>query len=80
MNHNSELDCFLYFMWNYWRPRTCAQIFPRLADHIWNKWVECCRQSTSLGAPAVLYSLLDLNCRKTLVEYATDFFRKHPNA
>lgn len=77
MKKNSELECFLYYMWNAFNYDKCIQIFGEyLGNHIINKWVGYIEQCGAEGAPALLYANIDDDCRKKLVEAAITYYNK----
>lgn len=71
MNPKSELDCFLFYMWNVWGYDECVSHFN---EHIWSKWVEADEQSGYKGAPAKFYAELDGKTRKAIVELAVAYY------
>lgn len=77
MDRNSELDCYLYYMWNRWDYSECRITFGRhLVDHIWSKWLSLCESDGRTGAAASIYALLDGEQRKKLVERAVRHYNK----
>lgn len=71
MDKKSELDCYLYFMWNNWSRNICFDIFgERLGEHIWIKWTQLCQKDGAVGAPASLYAICDSNVRNKLKQRA----------
>lgn len=71
MDKTSQLDCYLYFMWNVWCYDVCLNIFPSvIAKHLWDKWLRATESCGSAGAPAQFYSQVDADIRKTLVQCA----------
>ncbi len=74
MDKNSELDCFLYFIWNAWNEEICHRLYPAaIANHLWPKWLTI-HEKYSIGAPAVFYSMLDTQLRKELVSAAVTHY------
>lgn len=68
------IDSYFKFMWNRWTPeenkRFCKFMQKEyLEDHLWNKWFQCTVNAGSIGAPAMLWSLLSNNIQAELVEY-----------
>ncbi len=77
MNKESELDCYLYYMWNQWNNSTCVRIFGEmLGTHIWSKWIKACEECGSDGAPALFYSMLDYDTRKEIVNNALAHYNR----
>lgn len=71
MNKNSELDCFLFYMWNVWGYDECVAHF---SEHIWIKWVEAADECGTVSAPAKFYAELDDKTRKAIVELAVAYY------
>lgn len=77
MNKKSELDCYLYFMWNEWSLEIAVEIFGEsLGNHLWGKWDNMCWNCDFDGAPAKFYSNLDSDNRRVLVEYAISYYNR----
>lgn len=77
MNKQSELDCYLYFMWNAWSYDECIALFgENLGKHIWSKWNALCCDCGVAGAPAALYAALDEEKHQTLKERAVAYYNK----
>lgn len=77
MDKKSELDCYLYFMWNHWSMGVCVQLFGEsLGKHIWSKWVSACEDCGAGGAPALFYSTLDVDTRRTIVERSFNHYNR----
>lgn len=77
MNTKSELDCFLFYMWNRWDYSECRAIFGKhLVDHIWHEWLKLCESDGRTGAAASLYAALDEDKRKKLSERAFKHYNK----
>lgn len=77
MNKDSDLDCYLFFMWNEWCKDICLAIFGKLmGEHIWGKWCHLCEEYRSVGAPAAIYSELDAEKRRAIVERAIKHYNK----
>lgn len=71
MDKNSQLDCYMFYMWNEWSEDECISIFgERLGRHIWSKWEAHCDDYTSSGAVATIYASLDADKRRKIVERA----------
>lgn len=71
MDKKSELDCFLFYMWNVWSKGESVAIFGEcLGNHIWGKWLHKCGVSGVCGAPASIYSELDADKRRKIVDRA----------
>lgn len=69
MNTKSELDCYLYYMWNVWSRSISIGIFGEMRGaHLWEKWEIACESCGADGAPALFYSMLDSNARREIVE------------
>lgn len=77
MNKKSDLDCYLYYMWNAWSGYECEEIFgENLGKHIWNKWCRQCDRCGLDGAPAPFYAELDTKSRRKIVERAVAHYNK----
>lgn len=77
MKRNSELECYLYFMWCAFNYDQCISIFgDYLGNHIINKWVTCVEKCGAEGAPALLYAEIDDECRQKLTEAAVAYYNK----
>lgn len=77
MDTKSELDCYLYFMWNVWSKDICLTLFDGdLGEHLWHKWRGCVCCYGHYAAPSVYYSDLDEGRRKTLREAAFRHYNK----
>lgn len=67
----SELDCYLFYMWNAWSKDECMAIFgERFGEHIWNKWEKQCDRRGLDGAPAPFYANCDTEVRRKIIERA----------
>lgn len=76
MDKTSQLDCYLYYMWNEWCYNVCFNAFPAyIASHLWDKW-RYCIEECGAGAPALFYSQVDTDIRKTLVKCAVEHYNK----
>lgn len=77
MNKKSELDCYLYYMWNQWRKDIPIKLFGRmLGSHLWDKWCKACDECGADGAPALFYSFLDIKTRGVIVNNAVSYYNK----
>lgn len=77
MDKSSELDCYLFFMWNTWSYGDCISIFGEtLGSHIWEKWLRECERFGGKGAPASFYAELDRETRKKIVERAIKYYNE----
>lgn len=77
MNKKSELDCYLYYMWNNWSKEISINLFDEmLGSHIWSKWCQACEKCGSDGAPALFYSMLDIDARNAIVNNAIQHYNR----
>lgn len=77
MNKKSELDCYMFFMWNVWGEEECMNIFGEsLGKHIWSKWADHCDGVGRTGAAATMYAVLDSDKRRKIVERAVAHYNK----
>lgn len=77
MDKNSELECYLYYMWNLWSLDECKRIFADTCfSHIWAKWMQYTERCGCTGAPASFYASLDDEKRDTLRKYAVKHYNK----
>lgn len=77
MKRKSELECYLYYMWNAFNDYTCNRIFGNdLGNHIFDKWEVCIQRCRMDGAPAALFADLDDECRQKLTEAAVAYYNK----
>ena len=77
MNNKSELDCYLFYMWNEWRYAECVAIFGlRLGEHFWGKWCYYVKKYRTVGAVAPFYTALDADNRHKIVERAMAHYNK----
>lgn len=75
MNKKSELDCYLFYMWNRWSYDECVTIFgEHLGKHIWSKWIDHCEGIGCTGAAATIYPSLDYDKRRIIVERAYAYY------
>lgn len=81
MNKNSELDCFLYYMWNEWSLGVCQTICPNSYDpvygsHLWRVWVNARNKcnGSPVGAAAQFYADLDSDTRRKIVDAAVHHY------
>lgn len=71
MDKTSQLDCYLYFMWNDWDKDKCLKMFGMdMGEHIWAKWRSSLCNCGIGGAPSAFYSSLDADRRKAIVAAA----------
>lgn len=79
MKTDNQVDCYLYFMWNQWRPSQCNLIFNAEYnwEYIWDKWDRAVNEAGLVGAPAVFYAGLSEHPRELLVKAAVKFYKKH---
>lgn len=77
MNKKSELDCYLFFMWNVWNYDICIKLFGVcLGEHIYRKWMNYCEEIGCVGAAASFYSALDSDKRRRIVECAVAHYNR----
>lgn len=76
MDKSSELDCYLFYMWNRWDSSECDAVFGFKSERIWRKWRQCQDQYTSDGAPAPFYSDLTKTEREKIVERAVKYYNE----
>lgn len=77
MDKKSELDCYMFYMWNVWSKDESIAIFgERLGNHIWNKWCHKVDVSGADGVPASIYSELDADKRRKIVDRAIKHYNR----
>lgn len=77
MDKSSELDCYLYFMWNAWSARMCAEIFAGTCHgHLWDKWESIEKVVGATSAAAEWYLALDDGNRRRIREAAVKYYNK----
>ena len=74
MDKSSELDCYLYFMWNKWNEEECETIFKANSKQIWRGWELYRDRNGHDGAPAPFYAELTKSERKKIVERAVAYY------
>lgn len=84
MNKNSELDCYLYWMWNVWSEDVCEKMWPNWYDpiygnYMWGKWMNSCQicGGDGVGAAARFYAQVDDAIRRRIVEAAKAYYETH---
>lgn len=80
MNKTSDLDCFLYWMWNVWNKDVCENLYPKWYDpiygnYLWGVWMKAVESSGNNchAAPAQFYANVDCNIRKRFVDVARQY-------
>lgn len=77
MDKSSELECYLYFMWNVWNKNICFKLFDKyMGNHLWNKWITYCECSGATGAAAIFYAECDVKLRKFLKSLSYCYFNQ----
>ena len=77
MHKSSELECYLYFMWNEWSARLCAEIFADTChENLWNGWRRKVDELGATGAAASWYLVLDDGNRRRIREAAVKYYNK----
>lgn len=83
MNRSSELECYLYFMWNVWSKEVCEEMYPCWYDptydnYLWGKWCIAVEKSggNTVSAAAQFYADVDANIRKRLSEEAMSHYNQ----
>lgn len=77
MDKTSELECYLYFMWNAWSKQACKEIFSESCyEHLWLKWMDLAQSDGMIGAAASWYAALDDNKRHIIREAAVNHYNK----
>ena len=77
MDKSSQIDCYLYFMWNAWSKERCIEMYGKvMGEHFWAKWNKLYETYTAIGAPAPFYSELGFEARNTIVQYAFNYYNK----
>lgn len=76
INSLQFVNNYFYYMWNHWDYLTCKRIFGEtLGEHIWSKWVTICNEEGGpTGGVAILWSRIDNDCRRKLVEAANEYY------
>ena len=71
MTKSSELDCYLYFMWNCWSEEICIKLFGKvMGKHYWSKWSLMYKKYTAYGASGPFYAELDESARAVIRNHA----------
>lgn len=77
MDKTSELECYMYFMWNEWSARLCAEIFADTChEHLWDGWKRKVDEIGATGAAASWYLVLDNVNRRRIREAAVKYYNK----
>lgn len=77
MNKSSELECYLYFMWNVWCKQVCEEIFADTChNHLWDGWKRKVNELGTIGATASWYWVLDDGNRRRIREAAVKYYNK----
>lgn len=73
MNKNdNEVTNFMYYMYNVWNKIEAVNLFgENLGEHIYDKWL-----MTGRDKDLLFYSMLDNECRQTLVDRANEYYNK----
>lgn len=75
MKKESELECYLYFMWNDFCDYYCKKIFgEKEGTYRWNDFVSCSCRNGREGAAATFYQELTENEREKLVQFAVKYY------
>lgn len=75
MKKESELECYLYFMWNDFCDYYCNKIFGEKEGRIlYNIYLSCCDRCHHEGAAATFYQELSENEREKLVQFAVKYY------
>lgn len=71
-----NLDIFMKYLWNAFDYDECIEIFgDDLGRHIWSKWLDALSMS-SLGSPAIFFSMLDKNTCQKIIDAAIKWASK----
>lgn len=78
---NAVLSFHIY-MWNTWSKEECIIVFNSkgqeykysLAEHIWNKWIDWCKQVGSTAAPSMVVCNLDTENLNKLIDRACEIY------
>lgn len=72
---NSEVENFMYYMYNKWCLNEARYLFgERLGDHIFNKWVG--KREYSHDQTMSWFGDLDKKCRQKIVDRANELYNK----
>ncbi len=77
MDKSSELECYLYFMWNAWSYDLCAKIFADTCyERLWYWWKRKVDEIGATGAAASWYLVLDGGNRRRIRKAAVSYYNK----
>ena len=77
MDKTSELECYLYFMWNVWCKQVCEEIFADTChEYLWDGWKRKVNELGTIGATASWYWVLDDSNRRRIREAAVKYYNK----